>query len=186
METRLEKLYKEKIRPNLLKELNLKNIMQVPKISKVVINVGAKDAVADSKALNIVKDIIEQIAGQAAVKTRAKKSIAGFKLREGVPIGVRVTLRKKKMYDFLDKFINVALPRVRDFHGLPIRLDGNGNLNIGIRDWMIFPEIDYDKVDKIRGLNVTIQTNAKSDDHAYALLGGFNMPFKKKQDLKEA
>jgi large subunit ribosomal protein L5 len=186
MEARLEKLYKENIRPNLLKELNLKNVMQVPKISKVVVNIGVKDAVVDSKALNIVKDIIEQIVGQAAVKTRAKKSIAGFKLREGMPIGVRVTLRKKKMYDFLDKFINVALPRVRDFHGLSARCDKNGNFNIGIRDWMIFPEIDYDKVDKVRGLNVTIQTTAKSDDHARALLRGFNMPFKKEQESEEA
>jgi len=186
MEARLEKIYKEKIRPSLLKELNLSNIMQVPKISKVVINIGVKDAVSDSKALNVVKDVIEQIAGQAVVKTRAKKSIAGFKLREGMPIGVSVTLRKKKMYDFLDKFINVALPRVRDFHGLPTRLDNNGNFNVGIRDWMVFPEIDYDKVDKVRGLNVTIQTTAKSDDHARALLKGFNMPFKKEQEVEKA
>jgi len=179
MESRLEKLYKEKIKLELQKELGLNNIMQVPKLSKIVINIGVKDAVADSKCLNLVKEIIEQIAGQAAVKTRSKKSIAGFKLREGMPIGVMVTLRKKKMYDFLDKFVNIALPRVRDFHGLKTKFDGNGNYNVGIRDWMIFPEVDYDKVDKVRGLNVSFQTTAHSREHALALLKSFNMPFKK-------
>ncbi|MCK4651344.1 50S ribosomal protein L5 [Candidatus Babeliales bacterium] len=179
MEARLEKLYKEKIKLKLLEELNLKNLMQVPKISKIVLNMGVKDAVADSKVLNLVKDVITQIVGQAAVTTSAKKSIAGFKLREGMPIGVRVTLRRKRMYDFLDKFINIALPRVRDFHGFAQKFDGNGNLNVGIKDWMVFPEVDYDKVDKIRGLNVTIQTTAKSDEQALALLKSFNMPFGK-------
>lgn len=179
MESRLEKLYKETIRGNLQKELGLSNIMQVPKISKIVLNIGVKDAVGDSKVLNAVKKTIEQITGQAAVKTVAKKSIAGFKLREGMPIGVCVTLRRHKMYDFLDKFINVALPRVRDFQGLSLKFDRQGNYNVGIKDWMVFPEIDYDKVDRVRGLNVTIQTTAKEDEHALALLKSFNMPFKK-------
>ncbi len=179
MESRLEKIYKEKYRKELQKELKLSNIMQVPRISKIVLNIGVKDAVGDSKALNVVKQVIEKIAGQAAVKTIAKKSIAGFKLREGMAIGVRVTLRRKKMYDFLDKFINASLPRVRDFQGLKTKLDNNGNYNVGIKDWMVFPEIDYDKVDKVRGLNITIQTTAKSDEHALALLKSFNMPFRK-------
>lgn len=180
MKSRLEKLYKEKFKNELLKELKLKNIMEVPQISKIVLNTGVKEAVADSKVLNSVKETIEKIAGQAAVKTRSKKSIAGFKLREEMPIGVSVTLRKDKMYDFLDKFVSIALPRVRDFQGIKSKLDGNGNLNIGIKDWMIFPEVDYDKIDKIRGLNITIQTSAKTDALAVALLRKFNMPFKEK------
>ena len=179
MELRLEDLYKNKIRVNLLKELDLKNAMQVPKISKIVLNIGVKDAVLDSKILNNVKEIFDSISGQSSVKTRAKKSIAGFKLREGMPIGLMVTLRKSSMYYFLDKLINIALPRVRDFHGLISKFDGNGNFNLGIRDWMVFPEVDYDKIDKIRGLNVTIQTTAKNDEQALALLKSFNMPFKK-------
>lgn len=179
MESRLEKLYKEKFRTELKTELGLKNIMQVPKVLKVVINISSKEAVVDSKVLNSIKDVIEKIAGQAAVKTKAKKSIAGFKLREGMPIGVTVTLRNDPMYNFLDKLINIALPRVRDFQGLKSKFDGNGNYNLGIKDWMIFPEIDYDKVDKVRGLNITIQTNAKSDELGLALLKKFNMPFKK-------
>ena len=181
METksRLETLYRKEIRKNLHKQFGFKNLMRVPKVSKIVLNIGAKDAVADSKVLNAIKDTIEDIAGQASVKTFAKKSVAGFKLREGMPIGIMVTLRRKRMYDFLDKLINVALPRVRDFHGLKSKLDGNGNFNLGIRDWMIFPEVNYDKVDKVRGLNITIQTTAKSDEEAFALLEGFSMPFMK-------
>ena len=181
MKSRIEKLYREKIVPNLQKDLGCKNIMQVPRLSKIVLNIGVKDAVADSKVLNTVQEIIQNIAGQAVVRTRAKKSIAGFKLREGVAIGIMVTLRSKKMYDFLDKFINVALPRVRDFGGLPTKLDGNGNFNIGIKDWLIFPEVDYDKIDKVRGLNITIQTTAKNDSDAVELLKGFDMPFKRKK-----
>jgi len=179
MIARLEEIYKNEICKALQKELEFKNVMQVPRISKIVVNIGVKDAVADSKVLVGVKDIIEKISGQAAVKTYSKKSIAGFKLREGSPIGVCVTLRRKNMYEFLDKLINISLPRVRDFHGLTTKLDGNGNYNIGIKDWMIFPEVDYDKVDKSRGLNITIQTTAKKDSDAIALLKKFNMPFKK-------
>ena len=177
MESRLEKLYKEEICSNLKKELNLKNIMQVPKVSKIVLNMGVKDAVGDSKVLKLIQEVITNITGQYAVRTYAKKSIAGFKLREGMPIGVKVTLRGQRMYDFLDKVINIAIPRIRDFHGLKSKFDGNGNYNLGIKDWMVFAEIDYDTVDKPRGLNITIHTTAKTDDHAAALLKSFNMPF---------
>lgn len=180
MKSQVEDLYKEKIRFSLKDELKLKNIMEVPKVTKVILNMGVKDAVGDSKVLNDIKDLISKIAGQAAVKTKAKKSIAGFKLREGMPIGVTVTLRGKQMYYFLDRFINIAIPRIKDFHGLKPKLDGNGNYNLGLKDWMVFPEIDYDKVDKSRGLNVTVHTTAKSDAAALALLKGLNMPFKNK------
>lgn len=178
MKARLEVLYQDKIKPTLQKELGL-NSMQVPKISKIVLNIGVKESVADSRVLTGVKEIVEKIAGQAAVKTYAKKSIAGFKLREGMPIGISVTLRRAAMYEFLDRFISLALPRVRDFQGLPLKCDGRGNYNIGIKDWMIFPEVDYDKVDRSRGLNISIVTTAERDDHARALLEAFSMPFRR-------
>jgi len=176
---RLEELYNTKIREQLKKDLKLKNIMEVPKVSKVVINVGVKDAVKDSKVLKNVIDIVTKITGQSPVRTLAKKSIAGFKLREGMPIGVMVTLRSKMMYEFLDRLINVSLPEVRDFQGIGRKLDGRGNYNLGIKEWTIFPEVEYTVGDKIYGLNVTIQTTAKSDEHALALLKLFGMPFKK-------
>ena len=180
MKSQVEDLYKNSVRAKLKEELGLDNIMQVPKVLKVVLNMGVKDAVGDSKVLNNIVDLMTTIAGQRVVKTRAKKSIAGFKLREGMPIGVSVTLRGKRMYSFLDKLINIAIPRIKDFHGLRPKFDGNGNYNLGLRDWMVFPEIDYDKVDRSRGLNVTIQTSAKSDEHVFALLKALNMPFKDK------
>lgn len=179
MKSRLQDLYKNQLRAQLQQELSLKNVMQVPEITKIVINIGAKDAVADSKVLTEIKDVISQIAGQAAVKTVAKKSIASFKLREGMSIGVMVTLRGVRMYHFLDKLINVVLPAVRDFQGVKSKLDGRGGYNLGIKDWMVFPEVDYDKVGKSRGLNITIQTSTSSDDHAFALLKKFGMPFQK-------
>jgi large subunit ribosomal protein L5 len=179
MNSRLEELYKNKLRAELHKELKLKNIMQVPRISKIVLNVGVKDAVGDSKALNLVQEVVSDIAGQFSVKTRARKSIAGFKLREGAPIGVMVTLRKEQMYNFLDKLISVALPSVRDFQGVTRKFDGCGNYNLGLRDWFVFPEVDYDKIDKTRGMNITIHTTAKDDESARALLKCFNMPFRK-------
>lgn len=179
VKSRLEDLYKTSIRPELVRELGLKNVMQAPSISKIVVNIGIKDAVSDSKVINQVKDMIEKITGQLAVKTVAKKSIASFKLRKGMPIGVCVTLRKNRMYHFLNKLVNVVLPSVRDFQGVSTKFDGRGNYNLGITDWIYFPEVDYDKVDKNRGLNITIQTSAKNDEHAYALLKKFNMPFKK-------
>ena len=180
IKSRLEEQYKAQIRSDLLRELKLENVMQVPALSKIVINIGVKEAVADSKALNQVKEIVEKITGQVSVKTLAKNSIASFKLRKGMPIGIKVTLRKSRMYHFLDKLINVVFPAVRDFQGVATKLDGDGNYNLGIKDWMVFPEVDYDKVDKSRGLNITIHTTTKSDEHAYALLKKFNMPFQKK------
>jgi len=177
---RLQKLYDDEIRPQLMKSLGLKNIMQVPKLKKIVLNVGVKEAVDDSKALQAVIDGISKIAGQKPVKTLAKKSIAGFKIREGMPLGVKVTLRKDRMYDFFDKFINLALPTVRDFQGLNPRLDGRGNYNIGIKEWIIFPEIEFGAYDKVYGLNITIHTDANSDDQALELLKKFKMPFSKK------
>jgi len=178
MNARLEALYKDKIRGELQKELSLENVMQVPRITKIVINTGVKEAVSDSKVLNVVKDIIDRIAGQASVKTKARQSIAGFKLREGALVGVMVTLRGKKMYAFLDKLIHLALPCVRDFQGVSTNFDGRGNYNLGVKDWMIFPEVDYDIVDHSRGLNISIETTAVNDDHARALLKQFSMPFR--------
>lgn len=181
MKSRLEEQYKTEIRSALKKELDLPNVMMVPKISKIVLNIGAKDAVSDSKIIGHIRGVLSNIAGQAVVATRAKKSIAGFKLREGVAIGTRVTLRGSNMYHFLDKLVNIVFPTVRDFQGVTTRFDGQGNYNVGIKDWMVFPEVDYDKVDKSRGMNITIQTTANSDEHGFALLKAFNMPFKKKR-----
>lgn len=180
MKSRLEELYVQKLRTGLKKELGLSNVMQIPKISKIVINMGVKDAVSDSKVLTGIKETIEQIAGQAAVKTYAKKSIAGFKVREGMPIGIRVTLRRRVMYEFLDRLVNLSLPRIRDFQGVSTKLDGRGNYNLGIQDWMVFPEVDYDKVEKSRGFNITVETTSSNDDEAFALLKSFNMPFRRK------
>jgi len=181
MKSRLEELYKDKYRNEIQKELNLPNIMQVPRIDKIVINLGAKEAVSDNKVIGAIRKVLTNISGQSAVETKAKKSIAGFKLREGMSIGVMVTLRASVMYHFLDKLINIVLPTVKDFQGVSPKLDGNGNYNLGITDWMVFPEVDYDKVDKSRGMNITIQTNSSNDDHARALLKKFNMPFRDKK-----
>ncbi len=177
MKSRLEELYKTKIRQELFKELKLKNTMQVPAISKIVLNIGVKEAVNDSKIIGMVKEIVDQIAGQAAAKTLSRQSIAGFKLRKGIPIGVMVTLRHSNMYHFLDKLVNIVLPAVRDFQGVKPVFDGQGNYNLGIKDWMVFPEVNYDKVDKARGMNITIHTTATNDEHALMLLKKFNMPF---------
>jgi large subunit ribosomal protein L5 len=179
MKARLEEIYNSESKSKLKNELGIKNVMQIPKLSKIVLNIGVKEAVADSRILNQVKEIMQDIAGQAVVITKAKKSIAGFKLRQGMPVGIMVTLRGRNMYEFLDRFINLALPLVKDFQGLPLKLDSNGNYNIGIKDWLIFPEVDYDKIDKIRGFNITIHTTTNNDDHARALLKSFNMPFKR-------
>jgi len=173
-----------KLRPELLKRLNLTNIYEVPRIEKVVINVGVKEAVADSRALNLVTQTIDNIAGQKSVKTVAKKSIAGFKIREDMPIGVMVTLRKTQMYHFLDKLINLALPRVRDFQGVSPKFDGNGNYNLGIKEWIIFPEADQN-LEKVHGMNITIQTSAQNDAHAFELLKSLGMPFKQKESSRK-
>jgi len=178
--SRLEDLYKTKIRSELKQDLGVGNIMEVPAISKIVINIAVKEGVTDSKVVTQVKELIDKITGQLSVKTLAKKSIASFKLRQGMPIGVRVTLRKTRMYHFLDKLVNIVLPSVRDFQGISVKLDGTGNYNLGLSDLINFPEIDYDRVDRSRGLNITIHTTALTDEHALALLKKFNMPFRKK------
>lgn len=179
---RLEEKYNSVIRSELQQKLGIKNIMEVPKITKIVLNVGmGKEAIADSKVLSGVIEQLNKISGQAAVKTTARKSIAGFKLREGMPIGAKVTLRKKNMYEFLDKLINLALPKTRDFQGVSTNLDGKGNYNLGLKEITIFPEIDYDINQKMYGLNVTIATSARKDEHAFQLLKEFGMPFKKAQ-----
>jgi len=177
--SRLEDLYKEEISQQLFKELGLKNVMQTPAISKVVLNVGIKTSNSDSKAVQAVIDVMTRVAGQQPVKTLAKKSIAGFKLREGMPIGAKVTLRGRGMYEFLDKLINVALPKVRDFQGVSRKFDRRGNYNLGVKEWMIFPEVSHEMADKVGGLNVTIQTTATTDEQAYELLKKFGMPFRK-------
>lgn len=178
-EVRLEKLYEKQIRPNLLKESGYSNIMAVPKLKKIVLNVGAKEAVADSRVLQQISDVIASISGQKPVRTKAKHSIAGFKIREGMPIGVKVTLRGKRMYEFLDRLINFALPKVKDFQGLKPQLDGKGNYNLGIKEWSIFPEAERAYEDFVGGLNITIHSSVESDEQALELLKKFGMPFKK-------
>jgi large subunit ribosomal protein L5 len=177
--SRFEKFYNEEVKPVLKKDLNLDNIMQVPKVEKIVLNVGSKEAVKDGKVLQVIADGLQKISGQKPVKTVAKKSIAAFKIREGLPIGVKVTLRGNNMYNFLDKLINVSLPKVRDFQGVSNKLDRRGNYNLGIKDWMIFPEIDFSTFDKVFGMNITVHTSTDKDEYAYQLLKKLGMPFKK-------
>lgn len=179
--SRLEDLYNSEIRPRLKEKLGLSNAMQIPKVSKVVLNIGVRDAVADSKTLQIAVDALKKISGQSPVKTKARKSIAGFKIREGMPIGAMVTLRRKHMYDFLDKLINLSLPVVRDFQGVPDRFDRRGNYNLGIKEWTIFPELDLDSFSKIYGMNISIHTTAETDEQCYELLKELGMPFKRKK-----
>jgi len=177
---RLKEKYVKEIRPDLKKRLSYKNINQVPRLQKIVINSGVGDAVADHKKLDSVINELMMISGQRPIIRRAKKSISNFKLRAGMPIGVMVTLRKDRMYEFLDRLINVAIPRVRDFRGIPAKsFDGRGNYTLGLTEQIIFPEVDYDKVEKIRGMNVTLITTAKTDSEAYELLKSFGMPFRK-------
>ncbi len=176
----LKEQYEQDLRPQLQEKFGLKNVMDIPKIEKVVLNMGLGEAVQNPKIVEKAAQELTLIAGQKAVVTRAKKSIATFKLREGMPIGARVTLRQDRMYDFLSKLVNIALPRVRDFRGIsPKGFDGNGNFSMGINEHLIFPEIDYDKIDKIRGFNITIVTSAKTDEQGKELLSLIGMPFKK-------
>ena len=177
---RFDEKYHTTLRSELQKKLGLKNVMEVPKISKVVLNVGVKEAVSDSRVLQHVSKMISAIAGQTAVVTKARKSIAGFKIREGMPLGVTVTLRRKVMYEFLDRLINVALPNVRDFRGVNTSFDRQGNYNLGIKEWSVFPEASSNSLDKVYGMNITICTTATNGEHVYALLEGFNMPFRSK------
>lgn len=177
---RLNQKYKETVVPALMKQFNYKSVMEVPYIDKVVINIGVGDAIANSKALDEAVAELAAITGQAPVITKAKKSIANFKVREGMPIGCKVTLRREKMYYFLDKLMNISLPRVRDFRGVSdTSFDGRGNYTLGIKEQIIFPEIDYDKVNKVRGMDVVIVTTAKTNEEAKALLSEMGMPFKK-------
>lgn len=177
---RLKDEYQEKIVPELTKKFNYKNVMQVPKIAKIVINMGLGEAKENSKVLDSALSELAVITGQKAVTTKARKSIANFKLREGQAIGAKVTLRGEKMYDFLDRLVNLALPRVRDFRGVnPNAFDGRGNYALGIKEQLIFPEIEYDKVDKTRGMDVIIVTTANTDEEARELLAQFGMPFQK-------
>jgi len=176
---RFEQLYCDTIKNELIKEFQFSSSMEAPRLIKIVVNVGLKDAIADSKVVQYAQDVITAITGQKAVRRNARKSIASFKLREGMPIGVMVTLRRKNMYEFLDKLITLALPRIRDFQGVSKKMDGRGNYNLGLKEWTIFPEIDFAVGQKIIGLNVTINTSAKNDAQAVQLLQKFGMPFKK-------
>jgi len=179
MATRLKKRFDETIVPALMKEFGFKNKMQVPHIEKIVLNIGLGEAVQNVKFIDSAVAEVAAITGQKPMVTKAKKAIATFKLRKGMPIGVMVTLRKDRMYEFLDRLINVALPRVRDFKGIsPKGFDGRGNYTFGIKEQIIFPEINYDKVDKIKGMNISIVTNATADEHGRALLKHFGMPFR--------
>ena len=176
---RLKDLYREQVVPTLQKELGYRNVMQVPRLEKIVVNIGLGEALQNAKALDAAVEDIATITGQRPIITRARKSIAGFKLREGNPIGVKVTLRGDRMWDFLDRLCNVALPRQRDFRGIsPDSFDGRGNYSLGLREQLVFPEIDYDKIDKIRGMEVTIVTTAQTDEEGYQLLRHLGMPFK--------
>ena len=184
--TNLKEKYVNEIVPELKKELGYGNVMQVPKVEKITLNMGVGESITDKKAIEKAQADLESITGQRSLTTKAKKSVATYKLREGFPIGCKVTLRNSRMYDFLDRLVNIALPRIRDFRGLNKKsFDGNGNYSIGIKEQIIFPEIDYDNIDKIRGLDITITTTAKTDEEALALLKAFNFPIKDIQEAEE-
>ncbi|MFC3152106.1 50S ribosomal protein L5 [Litoribrevibacter euphylliae] len=177
---RLKQFYQDQVVPKLREQFEYKNVMEVPRITKITLNMGVGEAIGDRKLIeNAVADM-EQIAGQKPVVTRARKSVAGFKVREGWPIGCKVTLRNDQMWEFLDRFMNIALPRVRDFRGVnPKSFDGRGNYSMGIKEQIIFPEIDYDKIDRLRGMDITISTTANTNEEGKALLEAFNFPFRK-------
>ena len=176
---RLKDVYKKEVVPALTQQFGYKSPMQVPRLTKITLNMGVSEAVADKKVMEHAVGDLTKIAGQKPVVTKAKKAIAGFKIREGQAIGTMVTLRGERMWEFLDRFVTIALPRVRDFRGISARaFDGRGNYNIGVKEQIIFPEIDYDKIDALRGLNISITTTAKSDEEAKALLAAFKFPFK--------
>lgn len=177
---RLEKVYKTEIASNLKKQLGYKSVMQVPRLEKIVISVCSSEVVQNPKLVNGIVDEVSAIAGQKAVITKAKKAISNFKLREGIPLGVRVTLRREKMWSFLDRLQTLALPRVRDFRGLPQKgFDGRGNYNMGLKEQIVFPEINFDKIEKVRGMNITICTSAVNDNDGKALLEALGLPFRK-------
>jgi Ribosomal protein L5 len=174
----LKKKYNEEIVPALVKEFDYKSVMQAPRLTKIVINQGLGQAVADKKIIEVAINELSAIVGQKAVATNSRKDIANFKLRKGMPIGVKVTLRNKNMYEFLYRLISIAMPRIRDFNGIPEKFDGQGNYTLGIQEQIIFPEIDIDKITKILGMEITFVTTAKTDEEAYALLKEFGLPFK--------
>ncbi|HET8816104.1 MAG TPA: 50S ribosomal protein L5 [Pseudidiomarina sp.] len=177
---KLHDFYKESVVPELVKQFGYNSVMQVPRIEKITLNMGVGEALADKKILDNAAADLEAISGQRPIRTVARKSVAGFKIREGYPIGCKVTLRGERMWDFLQRLIVIAIPRIRDFRGLnPKSFDGRGNYSMGVREQIIFPEIDFDKVDKVRGLDITITTTSGTDDEARALLAAFNFPFKK-------
>jgi large subunit ribosomal protein L5 len=177
--TRLQELYRDKISPELIEKFGYKSTMQVPRITKITLNMGVAEAVADKKVIEHAVSDLTKIAGQRPVVTKTRKAIAGFKIREDYPIGCMVTLRGQRMYEFLDRLVAVALPRVRDFRGISGRaFDGRGNYNVGVKEQIIFPEIEYDKIDTLRGLNISITTSAKTDEEAKALLVAFSFPFR--------
>jgi large subunit ribosomal protein L5 len=177
---RLYEVYKDKVAKDLMKQFGYKSIMEVPRIEKITLNMGVGEAVADKKVMEFAVGDMQKIAGQKPVVTMSKKSIAGFKIREGYPVGCKVTLRKERMYEFLDRLISVAIPRIRDFRGISGKsFDGRGNYNMGIKEQIIFPEIEYEKIDALRGMNITITTSAKTDEEAKALLMAFKLPLKK-------
>ena len=176
---RLQEHYKDTVVPQLMEKFGYGTVMQVPRIEKITLNMGVGEAVGDKKVMEFAVGDMEKIAGQKPIVTKAKKSVAGFKIRDGWPIGCKVTLRRDRMYEFLDRLINIAIPRIRDFRGLSAKaFDGRGNYSMGVKEQIIFPEVDYDKVDALRGMDITITTSAKNDDECRALLDGFNFPFK--------
>ena len=176
---RLQEFYREKVVPDLIAKFGYTSPMQAPRITKITLNMGVSEAVSDKKVMDHAVSDLTRIAGQKPVVTVSKKAIAGFKIRDGVPIGCMVTLRGVRMYEFLDRFVTVALPRVRDFRGVSVRaFDGRGNYNVGVKEQIIFPEVEYDKIDVLRGLNISITTSAKTDDECKALLTAFKFPFK--------
>jgi large subunit ribosomal protein L5 len=174
----LEKKYKEEIIPAMMKEFNYKSVMQVPRLEKIVLNQGVGSTIADKKIIEVATEEMTMITGQKAVQTKSKKDISNFKLRKKMPIGVRVTLRRDHMYEFLDRLISVALPRIRDFRGIESKMDGRGNYTLGVPEQIIFPEINIDKVNKINGMNITFVTSARSDEEGFALLKEIGLPFK--------
>ena len=176
---RLQQLYKDKVVSDLTAKFGYKSVMEVPRLTKITLNMGLGEAINDKKVIELAVGDLTKIAGQKPVTTKARKAIAGFKIREGYPIGTMVTLRGERMFEFLDRFVTVALPRVRDFRGVSGKsFDGRGNYNIGVKEQIIFPEIDYDKIDALRGMNISITTTAKSDEEAKALLAAFKFPFR--------
>jgi len=177
---RLYDFYKDRVAKDLMKQFGYKSVMEVPRIEKITLNMGVGEAVADKKVMEFAVGDMQKIAGQKPVVTMSKKSIAGFKIREGYPVGCKVTLRKARMYEFLDRLISVAIPRIRDFRGISGKsFDGRGNYNMGVKEQIIFPEIEYEKIDALRGMNITITTSAKTDEEAKALLSAFKLPLKK-------